>query len=215
MLSGAQAAGSALNIIGLQGPALTCVKQAASTVNTAPPPQPPLPVITSVLSPIPVPASLNVLALPQNFTPVSLGSMTPALNALIPVSGPGGLPKPGQVNLLPATFQMGQSNLAIRALPRAFLMPQGLTIDRAARPTSIPGNLPTIEHLIQSGKDANGLPVPLANSSILCLSLDYNCPSFQILKMNDFDSDTVDYCVNFVQTPLVKLCTEDGHTMLE
>ncbi|XP_032869982.1 activity-dependent neuroprotector homeobox protein 2-like [Amblyraja radiata] len=158
MLSGAQAAGSALNIIGLQGPALTCVKQAASTVNIAPLSQPPLPVITSVLSPIPVPASLNVLALPQNFTPVSLGSMTPALNALIPVSGPGGLPKPGQVNLLPATFQMGQSNLAIRALPRAFLMPQGLTIDRAARPTSIPGNLPTIEHLIQSGKDANGLP---------------------------------------------------------
>ncbi|XP_032869925.1 activity-dependent neuroprotector homeobox protein 2-like [Amblyraja radiata] len=172
MLSGPRAAGSALSIR-LKGPMLTCVKKAASMANTTPS----LPVISSVVSPIaaPVPAqrSLNVLALPPNFSPVSLGSMTPALNAfhtvpssLIPVTSSGGLPKPGQVNLVPATFQMSQSNLAIRAagpvLPRAFLMQQGLTIDRAVRP-SIPGNglsanLPTVKHLIQSRKDANGLP---------------------------------------------------------
>ncbi|XP_078270797.1 activity-dependent neuroprotective protein 2a [Rhinoraja longicauda] len=162
MLSSAQPTGSARNS-NLKGPVLTCAKQAASTVSTTPS----LPVISSVLSPVTVPVPA-LAQQPLNFSPVSLGSVTPALNAfplpssLIPVTvavtGSGGLPKPGQVSLVPATFHMGQSNLAIRALG-PFLMPQGLTIDRALRP-GIPGNGLSANslHLFQTRKDLNGLP---------------------------------------------------------
>ncbi|XP_069764749.1 activity-dependent neuroprotector homeobox protein 2-like isoform X2 [Narcine bancroftii] len=155
------------------GPVLSSVKSAVSTTNI----KQSLPVISTVQSPIttPVQQSLNVLALPQNFSPVSLGSR-PAINAfplqgkLIPVTvattGPGGAPKPGHVNLVPATFQVGQNNLAIRAvgpvLPQAFLMPQGLAIDQTIRP-NLPGNVlsansQTVKHLIQNNKPINGVP---------------------------------------------------------
>ncbi|XP_051873057.1 activity-dependent neuroprotective protein 2a [Pristis pectinata] len=173
MLSCVKTAASAPTIRPI-GPVLSCVKTAASTTNI----KPSLPVISSMQSPItaPVQQSLNVLALPQNFGPVTLGSLRPAMNAfplqsnLIPVTvattGPGGASKPGQVNLVPATFQVGQNNLAIRAvgpvLPQAFLMPQGLTVDQTVRP-SIPGNVlsassQTVKHLIQSNKHVNGVP---------------------------------------------------------
>uniref|UniRef100_UPI00398EBC68 activity-dependent neuroprotective protein 2a n=1 Tax=Pristiophorus japonicus TaxID=55135 RepID=UPI00398EBC68 len=153
------------------GPVLSCVK---STANISPP----VPATPCVRSPVTasVQQTVNVLALPQNIKPVTLGSLRPNMNAfhlqnnVIPVTvsttGPGGAPKSAHVNLVPATFQVSQNNLTIRAvgsvLPQAFLMSQELTMDHTGR-TNIPGNVlsassQTVRHLIQSNKHVNGLP---------------------------------------------------------
>ncbi|XP_062925993.1 activity-dependent neuroprotective protein 2a [Mobula hypostoma] len=186
MLSCVKTAVSAPNIRPI-GPVPSCVTTAVSATNF----KPALPVISNVRSPItaPVQQPLNVLALPQNFSPVTLGSLRPAMNAfplqsnLIPVTvataGPGGAQKLGQVSLVPATFQVAQNNLAIRAvgsvLPRAFLMPQGLSIDQTVRP-SVPTSSQAAKHLIQNNKHINGIPaytltpvqfsLPVASSAI-------------------------------------------------
>ncbi|XP_067857776.1 activity-dependent neuroprotector homeobox protein 2-like [Heptranchias perlo] len=156
------------------GPVLSCVKPTVSTANIKPPGS----ATSCVRSPVtaPVQQAVNVLALPHNIKPVTLGSLRPNMNAFplqnnvipvaVPTTGPGGAPKPAHVNLVPATFQVGQNNLTIQAvgsvLPQAFLMSQGLTMEHTAR-TSIPGNVlsassQTVRHLIQSSKHVNGVP---------------------------------------------------------
>ncbi|XP_078395366.1 activity-dependent neuroprotector homeobox protein 2-like isoform X1 [Cetorhinus maximus] len=172
----------------LTGHVLSCVKSTASTPNVRPigpvfscvksPANitPPVPSTSCVRSPVtaPMQQTVNLLTLPQNIKPVSLGSLRPNMNSfplpnnIIPVtvSTAGGTPKPAHVNLVSATFQVTQNNLTIRAvgpvLPQAFLMPQGLTMDHTVG-TSIPGNAlsagsQTVRHLIQSSKHVNGVP---------------------------------------------------------
>ncbi|XP_072365760.1 activity-dependent neuroprotector homeobox protein 2-like [Scyliorhinus torazame] len=169
----------------LTGQVLSCVKSLASAPNVRPIGPvfscmkstniltPPIPSTTCVRSPVTttMQQAVNLLTLPQNMKPVTLGSFRPNMNSfplhnnIIPVTvstaGPIGSPKQAHVNLVSATFQVTQNNLTIRAvgpvLPQAFLMPPGLTMDH------IPGNaLPTgsqtVRHLIQSSKHVNGAP---------------------------------------------------------
>ncbi|XP_078097796.1 activity-dependent neuroprotector homeobox protein 2-like [Mustelus asterias] len=165
VLSCVKSSASAHNVRPI-GPVFSCVK---STANITPP----VPSTSCVRSPVttPMQQAVNVLTLPQNMKPVALGSLRPSMNSfplqnnIIPVAvstaDPGGIPKPGHVNLVSATFQVTQNNLTIRAvgpvLPQAFLMPQGLTMDRIPG-NALPAGSQTVRHLIQSNKHVNGVP---------------------------------------------------------